>query len=115
MADRHEKDMDDAGIKTDLVPNMVDHLAKFKPDRLYAEYPVSPLSYDEGYRKITYSDLANAVNGVAWWLSRTLGHGKEHEVLAYVGPNDLRYPALILGAVKAGYTVGDQPFKFSNT
>ncbi|MCJ1245408.1 hypothetical protein MMC30_002612 [Trapelia coarctata] len=91
--------------KQDLVPHMVDHLAEFKPHQLYAEYPVSPLSYEKGYRKISYSDFANAVNGIAWWLFRILGPGKEHEVLAYIGPNDLRYPALILGAVKAGYTV----------
>lgn len=89
----------------ELVPCIVDHLAEVTPNALYAEYPVSTLSYKEGYRKITYGDLANAVNGVAWWLHEALGPGKDFEILAYIGPNDLRYPALVLGAVKAGYVV----------
>lgn len=87
-----------------LLPHIVDSLAKTKPHQIHAEYPVSSLSYDDGYRQITYSDLANAVNGVAWWLHKTLGPGK-FEKLAYIGPNDLRYPVLVLGAVKAGYVV----------
>ncbi len=88
-----------------LVPHIVDHRASTHPDALYSEYPVSCLEYEQGYRRITYADLANAVNGIAWWLYRTLGPGQNHEVLAYIGPNDLRYPALILGAAKAGYVV----------
>ncbi|RAH43173.1 acetyl-CoA synthetase-like protein [Aspergillus brunneoviolaceus CBS 621.78] len=51
---------------------------------------------------VTYEVLANAINGLAHWLVSHLGPGKG-EVLTYVGPNDLPYPALILGAVKAGY------------
>lgn len=88
-----------------LIPNIVDHLAEVEPDKLYAEYPISTASYDEGYRKITYAAFANAINGVAWWLQETLGPGRHSEALAYIGPNDLRYPALILGAIKAGYMV----------
>ena len=89
----------------DLVPHLVDKRAALTPDTIYAEYPVSTLTYNEGYRKITYRDLANAVNGVAQWLVDTLGPSKDFETLAYIGPNDIRYPALILGAVKAGYKV----------
>lgn len=89
----------------DLLPNIFDSLAKVKPEALYAEYPVSALSYEEGYRRITYGSFANAINGLAWHLHDELGPGENFEVLAFIGPNDLRYPALILGAVKAGYTV----------
>lgn len=90
----------------DLVPNLVDKRARLTPDAVYAEYPVSTLTYYEGYRSITYRDFANAVNGAARWLANTLGPGENFETLAYIGPNDLRYPALILGAVKAVYKVG---------
>lgn len=94
--------------KDQLIPNIVDHLAKVDPDALYAEYPVSTLTYDEGYRRVTISDFANAVNCVAFWLHDTLGPpAKNLEVLAYIGPNDLRYPALVLGAAKAGYVVSN--------
>lgn len=88
-----------------LVPHLVDKRAALTPDTLYSEYPVSTLTYDEGYRKITYREFANAINGAARWLVDTLGPGKDFETLAYIGPNDIRYPALILGAVKAGYKV----------
>ena len=91
----------------DLVPNIVDQRAKHEPDMLYAEYPVSTLSYEDGYRRISYRDFANTVNGVAWWLQDVLGRPeRDFEALAYIGPNDLRYPAFILGAAKAGYMVG---------
>ena len=90
----------------DTVPSLVDKRAGVTPEAIYAEYPVSALSYEEGYRKITYRDFANAVNGAAGWLSKTLlGPGLAFETLAYIGPNDLRYTALILGAAKAGYKV----------
>ncbi|KAE8363507.1 hypothetical protein BDV27DRAFT_129836 [Aspergillus caelatus] len=88
--------------RTQLLPHIVDHYAKVKPEAIYAEYPVSLMSYEDGYRPITFKAFANAINGIAWWLTEKLGPGNG-EILAYVGPNDLRYPALVLGAVKAGY------------
>ncbi|KAL6717631.1 hypothetical protein ACLMJK_005546 [Lecanora helva] len=87
----------------DLLPNLIDKRARQTPDVAYAEYPVSTSTYDEGYRRISYYDLANAINGMAHWLVDTLGPGQDFETLPYIGPNDLRYPALIIGAVKAGY------------
>ena len=89
----------------DLVPHLVDQRARLTPEATFAEYPVSPSSYSEGFRKISYRDFANAVNGAAQWLTQILGPGKDLDTLAYMGPNDIRYPALILGAVKAGYKV----------
>ena len=105
MASAHEQKRSDGRFTGDLVPNLVDQRAQLTPDAIYSEYPISTLTYNEGYRKITYRDFANAVNGAARWLQTTLGPGKDFETLAYMGPNDLRYPALILGAVKAGYKV----------
>jgi acyl-coenzyme A synthetase/AMP-(fatty) acid ligase len=96
-------------FRSQLVPHIIDHYAKVKPDAIYAEYPKSPLSYENGYRPITFRALANAINGVAWWLTEKLGPGNG-EILPYVGPNDVRYPALILGAVKAGYCVSEPIF-----
>lgn len=91
--------------RNELLPNIIDHLARETPEALFAEYPVSPLSYEEGYRKVTYKDLANAINGAAWWLSEMLGPSKNHEVLTYIGPNDVRYTVLILAAIKTGYVL----------
>lgn len=88
-----------------LLNNIVDGLAHARPNALYAEVPISPTTYEAGYRKITYGDLANAVNAVAWWLREKLGPGQRFETLSYVGPNDFRYVVMLLGAVKAGYKV----------
>lgn len=92
--------------KNQLIPHIIDGLAQTAPTELYAEYPISTLTYSQGYRKINYKDFANAINGAAAWMIENLGEPKTpHEVLAYIGPNDLRYAVLILGAVKAGYVV----------
>ena len=93
--------------KKDILVNIVDYMASKAPRALYAEFPISPTSYKLGYRKITQGDLAKAANGVAWWLEKMLGKGKNFQTLAYVGPNDMRYNVMILGAVKAGYKVSD--------
>ncbi|KAJ5768772.1 hypothetical protein N7520_003331 [Penicillium odoratum] len=87
---------------TQLIPNVIDHYARVKPDAIYAEYPLSSMSYEYGYRVVTYKALANAINGIAKWLIESLGPGNG-ETLTYVGPNDVRYPALVLGSIKAGY------------
>ncbi|TGO07514.1 hypothetical protein BTUL_0270g00140 [Botrytis tulipae] len=88
-----------------LLIHIIDHMAKTKPQALYAEFPISPVTYDEGFRKVTYKDFANTINGIAWCLHNNLGVGKELETLAYIGPNNLIYPSLIFGAAKAGYKV----------
>ncbi|KAK0506918.1 hypothetical protein JMJ35_010618 [Cladonia borealis] len=86
-----------------LLPNIIDGMAKTRPLALYAETPRSLTTYDAGYRKITYGALANAINGVAWLLKKSLGQGRAHQTLVYIGANDLGYVVMILGAVKAGY------------
>ena len=91
--------------KEQLLNHVVDDIARENPELLYAELPVSPTSFDAGFRHVTYRDFANAINGMAWWLTCTLGPGGNFETLAYLGPNDLRHNILVLGAVKAGYKV----------
>ena len=93
------------GRKKQLLNNIVDGMAKTRPSAIYAEIPKSSHSYEYGYRKVTYGALANAVNGVAWHLREMLGEGRDHQTIAYIGPNDLGYVMMILGAVKAGYKV----------
>ncbi|KAK8043526.1 NRPS-like protein biosynthetic cluster [Apiospora rasikravindrae] len=89
-----------------LLPHMVDQIASTDPDAAYGTWPVVPASYEAGYRTITYSQLANMVNGLVWWLVESLGGpGRRSEALAYVGPNDVRIPALGFATVKAGYSL----------
>ncbi|KAK8008295.1 hypothetical protein PG991_010846 [Apiospora marii] len=89
-----------------LLPHMVDQIASADPDAVYGMWPVVPTSYEAGFRSVTYSQLANVVNGLAWWLIKSLGRpDRDNEFLAYVGPNDVRIPALGLATVKAGYAL----------
>lgn len=89
-----------------LLPHMVDQITNADPDAVYGMWPVVPTSYEAGFRSITYSQLANVVNGLAWWLIENLGGpGRDNEFVAYVGPNDVRIPALGFATVKAGYAV----------
>lgn len=92
-----------------LLPNLVDGMARTRPGAIYAETPLSPTTYDKGYLKITYRALANAINGVAWLLCDHLGEGTKHDTIVYLGPNDLAYVVVILGATKAGYNVRTCP------
>ncbi|TGO54745.1 hypothetical protein BELL_1497g00010 [Botrytis elliptica] len=94
-----------------LLNNIVDGLAKVRPGTIYAEVPRSATSYECGYRKISYADFANAINGLAHWLHDTLGPAENFPTLAYIGPNDFRYNALMLAAVKAGIPAHANLFK----
>lgn len=91
--------------RKELLNHIIDGYARDEPERLYAEIPLSPITYAAGLRKVTYAAFANAINGMAWWLHRTLGPGKDFETLCYIGPNDLRHNILLLAAVKVGYKV----------
>ena len=99
----HPKAME--GTNDAILPVRVDETAKSDPERIWAEFPAAFSSYDHGFRPVRYKELANAVNGAAWWLLRNVGEAKNFETINYVGPNDLRYPIIVLGAVKAGYKV----------
>ena len=89
----------------ELLPNLADEMAKARPEALYVKTPTSAVTYEAGYRKVTNSNVANAVNGVARWLQERLGQSQNHGTLAYIGPNHVVYNFMILGAVKAGYKV----------
>ncbi|KAJ8060459.1 hypothetical protein OCU04_010783 [Sclerotinia nivalis] len=101
---KHAKDVP---TKKQLLNNIVDGMANTRPNALWAVVPVSSTTYSEGFRKITYSALANAVNGIAWWLINELGSGSEKDfpTICFMGWNDIRYATMVLGAAKAGYKI----------
>ncbi|KAJ5999789.1 NRPS-like enzyme [Penicillium waksmanii] len=96
--------MKDFSPENNLLPHIIDYYAQEDPDRVYAEYPRSPNTYDDGFTQVTNHSFANVINGIAWWLTNNLGPGNG-ETLAYIGTNDIRYPALVIGAIKAGYRI----------
>lgn len=89
-----------------LLPQHLTHLATLCPDVVYAEVTRTPDSFD--YMPITYRQLNNAVNALAWWIEFTIGlpaDANEFPTIVYMGPNDLRHIIIFIGAAKAGYRV----------
>ncbi|KAI1247026.1 hypothetical protein MGN70_010911 [Eutypa lata] len=92
-----------ARCQGDLLPHVVDRLARERPNAKYGEWAT-----ESNVVTITYAQLANAINGLAGWLVEQLGpgrYGTHPDVLTYVGPNDARYSALVLAAIKTGYVL----------
>ena len=84
---------------------IVDKLASQEPSPTYGVWPAEQTSYLAGVRTITYTDLANIVNGLAWRLMRSLGPDNRGSILAYYGPNDVRFTAMVLATMKTGHGV----------
>jgi hypothetical protein len=80
-----------------LIPHLVDARAQSGYNRPFA---LTPRSKDpaDGFKEITYSQLANAVNRTAWWLDSQFSDNVEP--YAYLGPNDFRYMILVIASVK---------------
>lgn len=90
-----------------LIPTVIDQIAETEPGATFAAVSISPTGIDVGYQNITYQQLANAINGVAWWLEAELGRGDMTEPLAYFGTggSDVGYAIVLIAAVKAGFYV----------
>ncbi|KAI9747250.1 MAG: hypothetical protein M4579_007498, partial [Chaenotheca gracillima] len=84
-----------------LIPTVIDVMSVNDPDKVFALIPRTMRTKD-GFRHVTYADLAEAINTAAHWLS---GIVKEERgrYLAYLGPSDLRYAILAVAAIKAGW------------
>nr|CDP28764.1 Putative peptide synthetase [Podospora anserina S mat+] len=82
---------------------LVDRLAVDKPNDVWAKTPATSFQGEAGWEDITFSLLKNAVDATSDFIVRKFGPGETEEVLAYMGINDIRYPFVILGALKAGY------------
>lgn len=88
-----------------LMVDIVDARAAKTPDREWVSVPNSSNPRD-GWKPITYAQAANAVNFVAHKITKVAGPPESPNsfpTAAYIGPNDARYLAFALGAVKAGY------------
>lgn len=91
-----------------LLPTALFNIAKQYPDLTYAEYFSDSTNLANGYRKVTYRDLNNAVRAMAWWIDEQVGKpsvGDGSETMVYFGPNDLTYGILVLASTITGYKV----------
>ncbi|KAI0799165.1 hypothetical protein GGR55DRAFT_692891 [Xylaria sp. FL0064] len=84
------------------IPQIVTQLAHEKPQAVYRIWPVDPTSYSAGVRTITYKQLHDIINNLVRFLTDQLGDLRPGQIMAYIGPNDVRFSALILATVKTG-------------
>ena len=82
-----------------LIPNAIDERARTNPNAVFASIPISSCVAD-GFRDVTYSEYANAINHAASWLENVLGESASGEKIGYIAPSDLRYVILAVAAVK---------------
>ncbi len=84
--------------------------ARREPNRVWAMIPRTSNPRD-GWKDITYYQVANSVNHVARKVAESSGYApKEFPTIAYLGPNDVRYLIFMLAASKAGYKVRRSEF-----
>ncbi|OBR08840.1 Thioester reductase domain-containing protein [Colletotrichum higginsianum IMI 349063] len=87
-----------------LIPQVIDDTARTEPD---AEFFSVPRSSDpaDGWRPITFKQIANAVNRIARRIIDKRGAPAPgtFPTLTYIGPNDARYMIITVACIKAGY------------
>ncbi|KAF4930706.1 Non-canonical non-ribosomal peptide synthetase FUB8 [Colletotrichum viniferum] len=86
------------------VPNIIDQRAAYEPLREACSIPRTANPRD-GWRIITYKELANCVNYMAQVILQNYGAPPKDTfpTICYIGPNDIRYGIMIVAAIKAGY------------
>jgi hypothetical protein len=86
--------------------SVIDERARLEPSSPWVSVPKDDYDLSQGFRDITISQFANAVNHAARWLQANLPPSSEpFEPFAYSGPRDLRYPILAVAAGKIGRVV----------
>ncbi|KAK2045229.1 thioester reductase domain-containing protein [Colletotrichum somersetense] len=87
-----------------LIPRIIDEIARSEPDREFLSVPRSSDPRD-GWKPITFKQIANAVNRVARQIVEKHGAPEpgSFPTLTYIGPNDARYAIITVACIKAGY------------
>ncbi|KAK5118158.1 hypothetical protein LTR85_008138 [Meristemomyces frigidus] len=67
-----------------VLPRVIDDIAANEPHRTWLSIPRSS-DLSNGWRNITFSELGDAINGMAAWVDANLGPAKAKETIAYMG------------------------------
>ena len=85
---------------------ILDRKAQESPEQSWLSLPQDDGDLSRGFRDISYSQGANAVNHAAAWLQSVLGSTNgTFETFMYEGPKDPRNVILALAASKVGRTI----------
>ncbi|KAI6914630.1 acetyl-CoA synthetase-like protein [Hortaea werneckii] len=72
------------------IPATIDEIAKATPDQKWATYAESRERFERGQlRTVTFGELANAIDRLAWHLDEALSTRTDKETVGYIGPNDI--------------------------
>ncbi|KAF4455591.1 hypothetical protein F53441_2115 [Fusarium austroafricanum] len=96
-----QKPSEDYAPEHHVIMALVEKIALEDPTRPFSFIPVSD-NVKDGWKPVTYAQLINAVNYLAHHISKTITSTEEFPTVAYIGPNDVRYPMMTLACVKAG-------------
>lgn len=67
-----------------LLPTLIDDLADRQPDNAWASIPRSA-DIKEGFQDISFRQLVNLIDGLAWWIESRYGRSSTFETVAYLG------------------------------
>jgi hypothetical protein len=90
------------------LPTVIDEQALSRSTDILYSIPNDDNDLSQGFLDITCGRFANAINHAASWLHANIGESTvegNFDVIAYTGPNDLRYPILAVAAAKVGKQV----------
>ncbi|KAF5628836.1 nonribosomal peptide synthetase [Fusarium sp. NRRL 52700] len=92
-----------SNVKHRVLIDFVHEIATNDPGRVFSYTPSSSDPQD-GWKPVNYLHLANAVDHLAHDISKTVTKSADDEVptVAYIGPSDFRYTAILLACIKAG-------------
>ncbi|KAL6154007.1 putative NRPS-like protein biosynthetic cluster [Exserohilum turcicum] len=86
------------------VPDHIDKTAEAEPNATWALVPRSSSGIDDGWHDVTYGQLAQAVDCLAWFLETTLGvPDLIGQTIGYIGANDPQYLIILAATLKVGY------------
>jgi len=68
------------------VPDYIDEVAKKVPHDTWAIVPRSSSKLHQGWNHLNFSDLAGAVNNLAWWIEKNIGVSQQPgNTIGYMG------------------------------
>jgi acyl-CoA synthetase (AMP-forming)/AMP-acid ligase II len=68
------------------IPDYVDEAARSSPRDTWAIVPRSTIGLDDGWHHFSYSDLARAVDSLAWWIEKNVGPAQyQGQTIGYMG------------------------------
>lgn len=89
----------------ELYIRKIDQRAEWTPHQTFARIPLANWEID-GYRTLTWKQYADGINKIAHWLDATLGKSVDNDMVAYLGPNDIRYAFIMAALNKSNRSVG---------